>query len=238
MSISDSTPGKGPIDNRQRTIYNPRPMPMVPRLLPFSALIGAMAMLLPVSACVSPVQHARVLQEKNDLLRDKRRIQRTVAQRDGTIARLERQIENLKGFAPDRPADLFAPVKLDIASLSGGADYDGMPGDDGVTVHLRLHDADGSVIKAPGRITIELTDHSNLGAPRVLDAYVFDDPKQLRKSWYGRFGTQHYTLKCPFPPDVVLPDSRKLTVHALFVDYLTGDVLSAVAEVTISIPDR
>ena len=102
---------------------------MVPRLLPFSALIGAMAMLLPVSACVSPVQHARVLQEKNDLLRDKRRIQRTIAQRDGTIAQLERQIENLKGFAPDRPADLFAPVKLDIGSLSGGADYDGMEPD-------------------------------------------------------------------------------------------------------------
>lgn len=195
-------------------------------------------MLMPVSACVSPAQHARVLQEKTNLLRNQRSLQRTVAQRDGTIARLERQIENLKGFAPDQPADLFAPVKLDIASLSGGADYDGMPGDDGVTVHLRLHDADGSVIKAPGRITIELTDHSDLGAPRVLEVFVFDDPEQLRKSWYGRFGTQHYTLKCPFPPDIVLPDSRKLTVHAEFVDYLTGDVLSAVAEVTISVPGR
>ena len=213
-------------------------MPITPRLLPLLALIAAAAMLMPVSACVSPGQHARVLQEKNNLLRNQRRIQRTVAQRDGTIARLERQIENLKGFAPGRPADLFAPVKLDIASLSGGADYDGMPGDDGVTVHLRLRDADGSVIKAPGRITIELTDHSNLGAPRVLEAYVFDDPEQLRKSWHGRFGTQHYTLKCPFPPEVVLPDSRKLTVHAAFVDYLTGDMLTAVAEVTISVPDR
>ncbi len=227
-----------PIDNRQSTIYNPAPMPIIAKLRSTAALICATGLLTLAMGCVSPVQHARILHEKDVLRREKRTLQRTVARRDGTIARLERQIENLKGFDPDRPADLFAPVKLEIASLSGGTDYDGKPGDDGVTVHLRMRDADGDVVKAPGRITIELTDHSDPGSPRVVEVYVFDDVQQLRKSWHGRFGTQHYTLRCPFPPGVVLPDSRRLTVHAEFVDYLAGTMLTAVAEVTISVPDR
>lgn len=159
-----------------------------------------------------------------------------VAQRDTTIARLGKQIEDLKGFGPAQPADLFAPTKIEIASLSGGDDYDGKPGDDGVTVHLRLQDADGDVVKVPGRIRIQLSDNSVLGSPRVLGLYVFDSPDELRKQWHARFGTNHYTLKCPFPPEVRLPDSRKIIVNAEFVDYLTGRTLTAVEELEVSLP--
>ena len=159
---------------------------------------------------------------------------RTLARRDETIAALHRQIDTLKGFPPDRPADLFAPVAVEIASLSRGVDFDGKPGDDGITVHLRLTDADGDPVKAPGRIRIQLVDNSELGAPKVIRVYEFNDPQELRKMWHSRFGTQHYTLRCPFPPDVKLPKNRRVGVHAEFVDFLTGATLTAGKEVPIS----
>ncbi len=199
-------------------------------------LAGAMLPVLP--ACLSPRERVRVYEQNESLRRDVERLQREVAQRDGRVAQLQRQVEDLQRFGPDRPADLFAPVTLDIASLSGGRDYDGTPGDDGVTVYLRPRDADGDAVKAPGRISVQLLDNTNLSAPRVLALKVFDDPEELRKLWHGRFATDHYTLKCPFPPDVELPASRRVTVSAEFTDYLTGATLTAVKEVPIAFPEK
>ena len=131
---------------------------------------------------------------------------------------------------------MFAPVKLEIASLSGGADYDGKPGDDGVNVYLRLHDADGDAVKVPGRIKVQVVDNSNLHSPRVIGLYPFDDPGEVRKTWHGKFGTQHFSLKCPFPTGMLLPASRTLLVSAEFVDLLSGTTLTASQEVKFAVP--
>ncbi len=166
------------------------------------------------------------------------RLEREVARRDGSIADLQRQITHLKAFGPDQPADLFAPIEIEIASLSGGADYDGKPGDDGVTVHLRPRDRDGDVVKVPGRIKIQLLDNTDLNRPRIIGVYEFTDPDELCKAWHGKFGTRHYTLKCPFPPRAAIPDARRLTVSVEFVDYLTGATLTATREVSLSLVDE
>ena len=109
------------------------------------------------------------MQKSNVTLRGKvARFKRVVEQRDATISRLTRQVETLNSFDADRPTDLFAPIKIEIASLSGGSDYDGQPGDDGVTTHLRPRDAYGDVVKVPGRIKIQLLENTKLGAPEAL----------------------------------------------------------------------
>jgi len=159
-----------------------------------------------------------------------------VLERDGRIAELERRADDLQRFDASQPADLFAPVKIEIASLSGGVDLDDAPGDDGVRVHLRPRDADGYIVKAPGRVTVQLTDLTDPNLPRLLGVCVVDDAEALRKSWYGRFGTNHFTVDCPFAADVTLPSSRSVVVHAEFTGYLTGRTLTAVKEVAISIP--
>ena len=195
-------------------------------------LLGCMTLMAP--ACVSPGQRARLLTENQTLRDQNTRLERTVAQRESSIAQLHRQIENLKGFPPDRPADLFAPVSIEIATLSGGADYDGQPGDDGVTVYLRPRDADGDAVKAPGRITIQLLDNANLTSPRMLGVYVFDTPLKLRELWHGRFASDHYSLKCPFAPGLDRSGIQRITVSAEFVDFLTGATLTAVKEVSVT----
>jgi hypothetical protein len=206
------------------------------KLRSIRAASAAALALFVASGCVSPGQRARLVQENEALRQSNQRLERTVVQRDGTIVSLHEQIEHLKGFGPSRPADLFAPVRVEIASLSGGADYDNAPGDDGVTVYLRPRDQDGHVVKVPGKVTVQLLDNADLAKPRVIGVYEFSEPSELRKSWYGTFGTQHYTLKCPFPPSAELPQARRLTVAVEFVDYLTGATLTATREVDISLP--
>ncbi len=198
--------------------------------------IGGLLFASLIAGCTSGAERGRILRESDALRRDKESLERTVAERDATIASLQQQIETLKGFGPDRPLDLFAPVKLEIASLSGGADYDDKPGDDGITVHLRPRDADGNVVKAVGRMKVQLVDNTKLDAPRVLAVCPFDDPDEVRKTWYGRFGTQHFTLKCPFPAGANLPESRRVLVSVEFLDLLTGRTLTASKELEFSKP--
>jgi len=200
------------------------------------ALLLLVAMALP--GCFSPGDRAKLIQEAEGLRRENERLERVVADRDSTVSGFQKQIENLKTFQRDRPADLFAPEKLEIVRRSGGADYDGQPGDDGVTVYLRLLDADEDVVKVGGRIRVELQDPSTPGTPRVIGLYVFDRADELRKLWYGRFGTQHFTLKCPFPAGFKLPTGGRVTVRAQFDDYLTGRTLTALDEVSVASGSR
>ncbi len=179
------------------------------------------------------------LKKENDALRlSKQQLERRVAASDAAVANLTRQVAHLTEFNTDRPVDLFAPVTIEITGLSRGASYDGKPGDDGVTVYLRPKDSVGHVVKVPGRVTIQLIDNSDLANPIVLGPFVFDDPVELGNLWLERFSTRHFKLKCPFPPGTVLPRSRRITVSAEFVDFLTGRTLTAVKEVPVSFPDE
>jgi hypothetical protein len=145
-------------------------------------------------------------------------------------------VRDLQGLGPDRAAAAFAPASAEIVSLSGGADYDDQPGDDGVTVYLRLHDSDGDAVKAPGRIVVQLLDNSNLASPRVVGLYRFERVEALRKAWYDRFGTRHYALRCPFSENVEVP--RRISVKVEFLDYLTGRKLTATQDVEVNLAGR
>jgi len=190
--------------------------------------------LLACLGCEAPGHRAGLLKQNEALHRDKAGLERAIAQRDGTIAGLRQQVQDLQAFDPERPVHLFAPVKLEIANLSGGTNYDDIPGDDGVTVYLRPLDSDGHAVKAPGRIKIQLLYNTNLASPRVLGVYLFEDLHELRRLWHGRFITNHFTLKCPFPSGIALPATRRVTVSAEFLDFLTGVTLTTVKEVAIS----
>lgn len=193
-----------------------------------TAAVAGLAMLF--AGCESPGNLARIRRENDALRQETKRLKRAVRERSGRIAALDRQVKHLKRFGPDQPADLFSPVKVVILSRSGGADYDGEPGDDGVTVHLQPIDGDGDAVKAPGKITIQLLDNAILADPKRLGLFVFATPEDLRRLWLSQFATHHYTLKCPLPPDA-RPRASRITVSAEFVDYLTGKTLTAVKEV-------
>jgi hypothetical protein len=190
------------------------------------------AFLLP--ACNSNQRYAQLLRENQNLREDKVRAEDAAKICDKELASARSQAQQMQTLGPDRPVDLFAPVSVEIVSLSGGADYDNKPGDDGVTVHLRPKDADGQVVKVPGKITIQLLDNTNMAEPKVIAVCEHEKPEDIHQLWMGIFGTNHYTIRCPFPEGASLPASRKLLVNAAFVDFLTGRTLTASKEVTFS----
>ncbi|MFH0979967.1 MAG: hypothetical protein V2A79_00325 [Planctomycetota bacterium] len=159
---------------------------------------------------------------------------RDLAERDAKIAALRVRLAECLDLPTDLLSRLFTVHQLQIGKLTGGADYDGKPGDDGVTVYLRPLDRDGDPIKAAGEIEVFLYDLTQPGQPRELGHYVVNEPVRLSKSWYSGWMTNHYTIKCEWPPGVELPASREVQVRATFLDWLTGEKFVATEMVKVT----
>jgi hypothetical protein len=197
-------------------------------------VLSVIGLLVSVPTCRTNTEVSRLVKENQDLRQESQRLTRELTEKDKALADLQDRVAVLTRLGPDRPLHVFAPTQLEIASLSGGADYDGKPGDDGVTLYLRPRDADGDVVKVPGNIQIQLVDNTQIGSPRVVAVCIYDDLEKVREMWLGKFLTQHFSVKCPFPPGVELPPSRKLQATAEFTDVATGRTLTAVQEVSFT----
>ncbi|UCG15176.1 MAG: hypothetical protein JSV19_07740 [Phycisphaerales bacterium] len=163
------------------------------------------------------------------------RLKRELADRDQTIDSLRRQVDELLDLGPGRLDHLFTIDRIELVRLTGGADYDGRPGDDGVTVYVRPVDVQGDPIKAAGEIRVQLLDVTQQGQPRELGLYVINDPGKLRAAWHSGIMTDHYTVKCGWQPGVPLPASREVTVRVTFLDWLTGREFTAQEMVRVSL---
>ncbi len=167
-------------------------------------------------------------------------LERTVAQKDHTLAaqnatiqKQQRLIDDMVGLPPDWQQHVFYPDRLVIDKLSGGQDYDGKAGDDGVTVYLKPLDKVGDVIKAAGDIAIQLYDLANPPGRNFLGEYRFP-AEGIGRYWHGKLMTHHYTLKCPWQQGP--PVHSEITIRATFVDYLTKRVMSAQTTCKVTLP--
>ena len=107
-----------------------------------------------------------------------------------------------------------------------------------ITVYLTPIDRDGVPVKAAGEIEVFLYDLTVPGHPRELGHYVINEPAALSRAWYSRWLTNHYTVKCEWPPGVEPPPSREVQVRATFLDWLTGEKLVATKLVKVDWVDR
>ena len=196
-------------------------------MLRFPTFFVAAAVTTCLGACHSQQEWSRVVSDRDNLARRVRQLEQHVARQEADAAELRRQKETLQGLPPDRPVDLFAAASMDIVSRSGGTDFDGKPGDDGVTLYLRPKDAEGDVVKVSGRITVQLLDNADPNSPQVVAVCTLATADELRAAWHGKFATDHYTIKCPFSTQAKLPKSETLLANVSFTDYLTGRTLLA-----------
>ena len=103
-----------------------------------------------------------------------------------------------------------------------------------MSVYFRPLDQDGDALKRGGGIRVKLLDNAGLGQPKLLGVRVDNDPKQIRKLWYGRFWTDYYKIVVPFAPDAELRPGQEIDIHVTFRDWLTGQEHTARTAVTIS----
>ncbi len=195
---------------------------------------GLMAAALVASGCQSPAEV--------QLRREVSELQTTVQSRDNQVAAQRAAIDELnsqlavaRAISEDDLKVLFYPDHLVIDKLTGGADYDNKPGDDGVTVYLRPIDRDGDLVKVPGDITIQLYDLAAPAQKNFIGEYRVPVDR-CGKLWHGKLWTGHFSIKCPWPSGP--PEHSEVTVRALFVDYLTKRVVSAQSVCKVNLPPK
>lgn len=135
--------------------------------------------------------------------------------------------------ADDMPSvgDAVASIHLN-PRLTGGNDFDGTPGDDGLSVLVEPRGPDGQFVGRPAAVSVVLLDPAKQGAAARVARWDFDREvaaKSLRTSSVDR--GLHFQMPWPERP----PENRRL--H-LFVRYLTSDgrKLEADREITVDPP--
>lgn len=191
-------------------------------------------LLIGIGGCES----AREIQLRREVVSLRDQVQKTehrLAAQQAALDELKQQLRVARGLSEEDLQKLYYPERLIIDPQSGGADYDGEPGDDGVTVYLRPVDREGDAVKVPGDITIQLYDLAAPPSANLVGEYKVP-VDQVGRLWHGKFLARHYTIKCPWPNQP--PAHSELTIRALFVDYLTKRVVSAQATCQVELPPK
>jgi len=188
-----------------------------------------------VAGCDGPTarERFRQLDVENRALSDQvEKLTNENATKNALIEAQRKQIKTLQRLGDKRLEKLYHVTAIKLERLTGGADYDGKPGDDGVTVYIQPVDQEGHVIKAAGEIRVELFDLANPDGQRRIGEYRFD-VDHAPKHWHGRLMTHHYTVECRWR--VRPPTHDEITVRVEFADYLTGRTFRTQKAVTVKL---
>ncbi|HSW46057.1 MAG TPA: hypothetical protein VLM89_10855 [Phycisphaerae bacterium] len=201
-----------------------------------SGLLGLLAVSLGAGCNTVPAEKYQDTQRNLLLAQEKvRSLEQQLAEEQQLSRQLQGQMTRLRGLSrPEMLDELVTPVRIRLAKLSGGYNSDGQAGDDGLVLYVQPVDRDGHVIKAAGTIKITILDPLCPPNRNVVAEYKFDVPT-TRKMWYGRLMTSHFTVRCPWPTGQV-PIHDELIAHVVFVDMLTGRMVTTVKSFKILLP--
>jgi hypothetical protein len=199
------------------------------RALPYVAAIGVA---LFAGGCMNDTE-MKLRDENTRLAGELDQTKNQLTTQRATIDELNKQLDAARGITPEELKKIYYPKEIVIDRLSGGYDSDGKPGDDGVAVYLRPIDQYGDIIKAPGEVRIQLFDLAAPPGRNQIGEYVIP-VEELGPLWHGRFLTNHYTIKCPWPSGP--PEHNEITIRVTFVDYLTKRVVSAQSTGKVKLP--
>jgi len=165
------------------------------------------------------------------------RLGNQLAEQEQANRTLQGQVTQLRGLSEkQRLEQLVVADRLQLASLSGGYDTDGKPGDDGLVLFVQPVDRDGDIIKAAGALKVTVFDLKQPPDRNVVAQYSFT-PEAARKLWYGRLMTYHFTVRCPWPTGQV-PVHDELTAYVAFTDLMTGKELTIQQAFKVLLPPR
>ena len=160
--------------------------------------------------------------------------QRLLIAKDEQIEDQSARIQELQGLTGERSIERLVHVaKIDLSSLTGGYDDNRDGVDDGVVVYLVLTDQDGDTIKAAGSCEVRLLDLNNPSATQLVGEAKLG-PEELRKTWYGRFMTSHYTIKVPWAGGAPHPAHKTITILVRFTDLLSGQTFETQRAVDVA----
>jgi len=161
------------------------------------------------------------LEETTESLREARQINHGM---QIVVIDQQKQIRTLRRLGDERLKKIFHVQAIRLGQYTGGADFDGQAGDDGIKVYLRPIDQRGDTIKAAGEVKIRLYDLAAPAGKNLIGEYNWPVEK-MAGAFSGGFMTYHFSFECPWKSGP--PQHREITVRVEFVDYLTGRHFSA-----------
>lgn len=207
-------------------------IPATKRLRLFATMLAVVAIGC-APGCFDSEKTVQEAQQRHDLERRVAELERELQARDQTGRTQQAQIQTLQGIDGERLKLIPHADRVEIDSLSGGYGGDARSGSEGVAIYLRPFDEEGDTTKAAGSVEIQVLDLA-ASPDRQLIAECKLDPAGLRKTWYSKFMTGHYTLKCPWKAGP--PQHAILTVRVHFTDLLTGRSFDLVKQVSVKLP--
>jgi len=154
--------------------------------------------------------------ERNDL---RVRVERLEKEK----AELQARVETLERIDPQQRAEALAGLmKVELGRRSGLFDKDDDGAIDSLVVYVKCTDEAGDVVKAPGRVRVELWDLDAAQEQAKLAEWTVE-PADLKTRWAGTFMTYYYRLEFPVA-DLVAEHPSDLTVRVEFTDFATGRV--------------
>jgi len=207
------------------------------RALLLAALVGVVAL----GGCLGPDYAAidNQLRDRNlKLEQDLGKVEGALKDSQATIGELRKEAERNTPRVATLPeatlADMFTVGRVAIRKTTDAWDLQGGGVQDGFRVFVRTTTADGIILPATGKLTVQAVELP-VGKPPVdLGEWAFT-AKQLKERWYGGFGLDQLGLNCPWK---VRPSGNEVTFKVQFVDGLTGRVFTDQTVVKVHLKDK
>ena len=156
--------------------------------------------------------------ERDKALERVRQLEKELAAAQQRLAERDKQVANLLQMGDKRMEKLYVVQRIRLGRATGGVDVDEKPGDDAIKVYVEPIDQHGSVLKAPGKVTIRLFDLAAETDRTLIGEYRFA-VDQMAAAWSSGFLAYHYRFACRWKTP---PKHAEITVRVEFLDYLTG----------------
>ena len=148
---------------------------------------------------------------------------------------LAREMQALRGLPGphgviERPSEPYPVRSLRLGRGTRGRPSDAVAGDDALEVMVEPVDCDSQVIKAPGRLHVEVLEVSVEGLKTPLATYDIH-PDQLRRTWQSGLFNTGYKLTLAWK---AWPGSEKLRVTARF-EMIDGRIFEADKDITVRV---
>jgi len=205
-------------------------------------LVLLSALLLGIAATGCAPDPLTLEQRMQLLVHMNRRLQMELLERDRRIAELAggetsaRPQTGVDVLRPGEPLveDPFKPVRITLGRITGGADFDGLPGDDGLRVLIQPEDKFGHTVKRAGALELELFDLAIEGADQCLGRWEFTVEQAVRQWVSAPFGINGYSLEVKWPGGKP-PAHAHLTLLVRFTT-LEGRPLSTQKDFDVKLP--
>ena len=163
---------------------------------------------------------------------DEARSELTIARKESRALRNQLADRGKPALLPERADALFRANGVQFNQLfTGGLDRDGHAGDELLIATLVPHDAQGEMVKLPGRIQLEAFDLAQSGEKRTIGRWEFDTDQAIQH-WHRGYLASGYMFRLPWQQ---VPKHSRLLLHARLT-VSDGRQFDTTREVTITPP--